>query len=61
MFERYLRQFEFTNFKGFVNEVCLFLHKIIFNIFVKKFSAVLFAYLIKEDVQNVLLLLACKP
>src|SRR5688572_25336652 len=33
----------------------------VFNIFVKKLSVVWFAYLIKEDVQNVLLLLARKP
>ena len=32
-----------------------------FNIFVKKLSVVWFDYLIKEDVQNVLLLLARRP
>ena len=35
--------------------------KTVFNIFVKKLSVVWFDYLIKEDVQNVLLLLARKP
>src|SRR5688572_20347262 len=35
--------------------------KTVFNIFVKKLSVVCFDYLIKEDVQNVLLLLARKP
>jgi hypothetical protein len=35
--------------------------KTVFNIFVKKLSVVWFDYLIKEDVQNVLLLLARRP
>src|ERR1043165_7326194 len=35
--------------------------KAAFNIFVKKLSVVWFDNLIKEDVQNVLLLLACRP
>ena len=35
--------------------------KTVFNSFVKKLSVVWFDYLIKEDVQNVLLLLARKP
>ena len=35
--------------------------KTVFTIFVKKLSVVWFDYLIKEGVQNVLLLLACKP
>jgi len=43
----------------FCNNVCLLLHEIIFNNFLKKFSVVLFAYLIKEDVRNVLLLYIC--
>jgi len=38
-----------------------FCMKLSLIIFWRKFSLVLFAYLIKEDVQNVLLLLACKP
>ena len=38
-----------------------FLHDIIFNIFWRNFSGVLFAYLIKEDVQNVILLFALRP
>jgi len=35
--------------------------KTVFNIFVKKLSVVWFDYLMKEDVQNALLLLARKP
>ena len=46
----------------FCNKVCLyFLYAIIFNNLLKKVLISFFTYLIKEDVRNVLLLLACKP
>jgi len=35
--------------------------KTVFNVFVKKLSVVWFDYLIKENVQNVLLLLSRRP
>ena len=45
----------------FCNKVCLYFHDIILNNFWRKFSVVIFAYLIKVDVRNVLFLLARKP
>jgi len=53
----------FLDFCGGMPRYTYFLHKIILNIFAKKFLVVVcfLIELIKEDVQNVLLLLARKP
>ena len=46
--------------KDFLTQYANFLQEIILILW-KKFSGILFAYFIKEDVQNVLLQLAGKP
>jgi len=47
--------------KDFLTKFAYFLHEIVFSILWRNFSGVLFDYLIKKDIQNVLLQLARNP
>jgi len=62
VFEEYPPKFQFTKLSlDFVTKYAYFCMKLSLIIFWRKFSVLLSAYLIKEDVRNALLLLARKP
>src|SRR5688572_2985005 len=58
---RYIHGDSIKSKPNFIFHICTSNLNTVFNIFVKKLSVVWFDCLIKEDVQNVLLLLARKP